>query len=155
MTIIAGPSEAAKSANKAKSASLSARPSVRNNSSAWSIAMTNAGGRSVSSPNPRRNVVAWTCSSNSGRSAVAPACTAERKSARECLNSIALIAFTRPVSPVRAARSGRITGKGMNSASSRCNLGRRPARRNDDLPAPEAPRIANNRGGAPALSPRS
>ena len=64
-------------------------------------------------------------------------------------------ALTRPVSPVSAARSGRITGKGMNCASSRSSLGRRPARRNEDLPAPEAPRIANNRGGAPARSPRS
>ena len=61
--------------------------------------------------------------------------------------------MTKPVSPVSAARSGRTAGRGMNCASSRLSRGRSPARRNDDLPAPEAPRIASSRGGAPALKP--
>jgi RNA polymerase primary sigma factor len=33
--------------------------------------------------------------------------------------------------------------------------GRRPARRNDDLPAPDAPRITSSRGGAASRSPRN
>jgi hypothetical protein len=53
-----------------------------------------------------------------------------------------------------AGRSGRTTDRGMNCVSSRFSLGRRPARKNDDLPDPEAPRIAINRGGAATLRPR-
>ena len=38
-------------------------------------------------------------------------------------------------------------------ASSRASRGNRPARRNDDLPAPEAPRITKMRGGAAVRQP--
>ena len=56
-------------------------------------------------------------------------------------------AASRPVSPLIAARSGRITGSGRKLRSSRLSRGNRPARRNDDLPAPDAPRMTSSRGG--------
>ena len=54
----------------------------------------------------------------------------------------------------RALGSDRRQGQEIahRRASSR---GSSPARRNEDLPAPEAPRIAMSRGGAAALKPRS
>ena len=58
-------------------------------------------------------------------------------------------------SPVSAARSGRIGGRARNALSSRASRGRSPARRNDDLPAPEAPRMTNRRGGAAAPQARA
>ena len=83
MTMTVGSSPAARSASNARRDSLSSRPSARNNSSAWSIATTKAGGRSDSSPATRRAAAAWTSSASSGRKAPAPACAAARRSARE------------------------------------------------------------------------
>ncbi len=51
-------------------------------------------------------------------------------------------------------RSGRMIGKGRK-LSSRASRGSRPARRNEDLPAPDAPRITRSRDGAPSRKPRS
>jgi hypothetical protein len=56
---------------------------------------------------------------------------------------------------VSAARSGRIAGSARKFRSSRARRGSSPARRNDDLPAPEAPRITSRRGGAAIFRPRS
>ena len=64
-------------------------------------------------------------------------------------------AESKPVSPVIAARSGRITGNGRKFRSSRMSRGKRPARRNDDLPAPDAPRMTRSRGGVVSRNPRS
>ena len=69
----------------------------------------------------------------------------------------------RPRRARRAVRSPRLappardgsTGRRQEIASSRASRGSRPARRNDDLPAPEAPRITNSRGGARSRRPRS
>ena len=49
---------------------------------------------------------------------------------------------------VSAARSGRTIGRTRKLRSSRSSRGTRPARRNDDLPAPDAPSIASRRGAA-------
>lgn len=53
-----------------------------------------------------------------------------------------------------AARSGRMIGSAKKLRSSRAKRGARPALRNEDLPAPEAPRITSNRGGAASRRPR-
>jgi hypothetical protein len=50
-----------------------------------------------------------------------------------------------PVAPEMTACSGRITGRGRKCWSSRKRRGKRPARRNEDLPAPEAPRMTEYR----------
>ena len=55
------------------------------------------------------------------------------------------MAWARPSSPVSTARSGRTMGSGRNWRSSRRSRGSSPARRNDDLPAPDGPRITNRR----------
>jgi hypothetical protein len=47
------------------------------------------------------------------------------------------------------------TGINVHLRSSRASLGNSPALRNDDLPAPEAPRITKSRGAAPSRKPRS
>ena len=59
-------------------------------------------------------------------------------------------AFQRPQQTGLAGRSrrapaGRSAAAG-NAGRSRASRGQRPARRNDDLPAPDAPRITNRRG---------
>ena len=54
-----------------------------------------------------------------------------------------------PASPNIAARSGRMIGNGRKFRSSRARRGNRPARRNEDLPAPDAPRMTRSRGEAP------
>ena len=53
------------------------------------------------------------------------------------------MAWARPRSPVSTARSGRTIGRGRNRRSSRRSRGSSPARRNDDFPAPDGPRITN------------
>ena len=58
------------------------------------------------------------------------------------------------MSPLIAARSGRITGNGRKLRSSRASRGNRPARRNEDLPAPDAPRMTRSRGGVFSRKPR-
>ena len=57
-----------------------------------------------------------------------------------CANA-ASNAQTSPASPLIAARSGRMIGSGRKLRSSRAKRGHNPARRKEDLPAPEAPRI--------------
>ena len=52
-------------------------------------------------------------------------------------------------------RCGRTIGRTRNWRSSRANRGSRPARRNDDLPAPDAPRMTSNRGGGASCRSRS
>ena len=88
-----------------------------------------------------------------------PASTALRISARVRPSPASLNAFSKvaikPDAPDKTARSGLITGSGRKCWLSRASLGINPARKNDDLPAPEAPRITNNRGGGLSLSPRS
>ena len=54
------------------------------------------------------------------------------------------MAWARPSSPVSTARSGRTIGSGRKRRSSRRSRGSSPARRNDDLPAPDGPRITNS-----------
>ena len=55
------------------------------------------------------------------------------------------MACARPSSPVSTARSGRTMGRGRNWRSSRRSRGSSPARRNDDFPAPDGPRMTNRR----------
>ena len=54
------------------------------------------------------------------------------------------MACARPSSPVSTARSGRTISSGRKWRSSRRSLGSSPARRNDDLPAPDGPRITSS-----------
>ena len=53
------------------------------------------------------------------------------------------MAWARPSSPVSTARSGRTMGSGRKRRSSRRSRGSSPARRNDDFPAPDGPRMTN------------
>ena len=65
------------------------------------------------------------------------------------------IAWARPLSPVTAARSGRTMSATRKFLWSRRNRGSRPARRNDDLPTPDGPRITNRLSTPVARMPRS
>ena len=65
------------------------------------------------------------------------------------------MAWARPSSPVSTARSGRTMGSGRNRRSSRRSLGSSPARRNDDFPAPDGPRITNSDSTPEVRIPRS
>ena len=53
------------------------------------------------------------------------------------------MAWAIPCSPVSAARSGRTMGRGRKRRSSRRSRGSSPARRKDDLPAPDGPRMTS------------
>ena len=65
------------------------------------------------------------------------------------------MAWARPSSPVSTARSGRTMSIGRKRRSSRRSLGSSPARRNDDLPAPDGPRITNSDSTPLVRIPRS
>ena len=65
------------------------------------------------------------------------------------------MAWARPSSPVSTARSGRTMGSGRKRRSSRRSRGSSPARRNDDFPAPDGPRITNSDSTPEVRIPRS
>ena len=61
----------------------------------------------------------------------------------------------KPVAPEMTARPGRRTGSGRKLRSSGINRGHSPARKNQDLPAPEAPKMTNRRSTPRSREPRS
>ena len=76
-----------------------------------------------------------------------------RSANRRCTSSSA---ESRPSLPsIAPPRPARIAGSGSHWPSSRSSRGQSPARRNDDLPAPEAPRMTSRRGSLRDASPRS
>ena len=146
------------SARRARRTMASVRPSAANSSSAWSMAMTTVGGRSSVGACGR----ASSCSSHSRRSRPAACCKVPRMSARvrgfvlgfRYFRKAASRTAARPVVPLMAARSGRITGSGRNWRSSRSRRGQRPARRKEDFPAPDAPRMTSIRWKPRSRRPR-
>jgi hypothetical protein len=155
----AGASPTRRSRTIVSSCSASALPSARKSSSPWSIGSTMRGGLAAGSSDSMARRAASRRLASSGCRARAPPATADRISARTCgkpaLCSAVSSACTRPVSPLIAARPGRTIGSDRKLRSSRASRGRRPARRNDDLPDPDAPSTTMSRGAGASRSARS
>ena len=131
--------------NISSKARASSPPSAANNSSNWSTGTTTVRGAAPPSFPPSRPSY-----SIRRRSASRPvAASSVRTSASVTVRPPARMASRRlassPSWPVSAARSQRNVGNTVKWSLSRRRRGSKPARRNEDLPAPEAPRITYRR----------